>query len=515
MSTEASRSGKQEVDLTNCDREPIHIPGAIQPHGVLLVLSEPGLVLTHASENAPAVLGNSAEQLLGAPLGHFIEPSVREPLEADLRSARLKQLNPLKVVWRVDGVDRFFDGIAHRHQGRLILELEPSSHREAVPFLSFFHAVRDGLSRLRDARDLQELCEAVVQEVRGLTGFDRAIIYRFDAEWNGSVIAEARDARADPYLGLHFPASDIPRQARELYQLNWLRIIPTIDYQPARVRALPGHGEPLDLSFSVLRSVSPIHLEYLHNMGVQASMSISLMKDGKLWGLISCHQVSGTRYVPYEVRTACEFLGEVMSSLLAAKEGNEDYDQRIRAKSIHAALLERMAREVDFVSGLASQESGLLELVHAHGAAIHFHGRTTVLGQAPSDEALTGLIEWLGSRTGEGVFCTDRLAREYPEAQAFQEVAAGLMAFSMSRGRNNFVLWFRPEAVQTVNWSGNPTKAVEFDQGGPRLHPRKSFELWKETVRGRCLPWKAYEVEAASELRRSIIDVALQRSEEL
>ncbi|SEU35963.1 ATP-binding protein [Stigmatella erecta] len=514
MSTEPARGGL-EVDLTNCDREPIHIPGAIQPHGVLLGLSEPDLRLTHVSENAPGLLGTPAAELLGAELGRFIEPSVREPLEAGLRSERLRQFNPLKVVWRVGGVDRFFDGIAHRHQGKLLLELEPSSPRESVPFLSFFHGVREGLSRLRDARDLQELCEAVVQEVRSLTGFDRAIIYRFDAEWHGSVLAEARDSRADPYLGLRFPASDIPRQARELYQLNWLRIIPTVDYQPARVLALPEHGAPLDLSFSVLRSVSPIHLEYLHNMGVQASMSISLIRDGKLWGLISCTHISGAKYVPYEVRSACEFLGEVMSSLLAVKEGNEDYGQRIRAKSIHASLLERMAREVDFVSELARQEPALLELVHAQGAAIHFHGRTTVLGQAPADEHLSGLIEWLGERTGDGLFCTDRLASEYPEAASFQQVAAGLIALSMSRGRNNFVLWFRPEVVQTVSWGGNPTKPVEVGKDEPRIHPRKSFEQWKETVRGRCLPWKGYEVEAAAELRRSIIDVALQRSEEL
>ncbi|HEY0097304.1 MAG TPA: ATP-binding protein, partial [Archangium sp.] len=350
-----------------------------------------------------------------------------------------------------------------------------------------------------------------------MTGFDRVVLYRFDAEWNGAVIAEARDARADPYLGLQFPASDIPRQARELYQLNLLRIIPTTRYTPARVLALPeAEAEgPLDLSFSVLRSVSPIHLEYLRNMGAGASMSISLLKEGKLWGLISCSHVSGSRYVPYELRTACEFLGEVVSSLLTAKEGNEDYDQRLRARSLYAVLLERMTREVDFISGLLEPEPGLLELVHAHGAAIHFQGRTLVVGTAPSDEQLAGLLAWLGTRTREEVFVTDRLASEYPEAEAFRDVAAGLIAASLSRGRNNSVLWFRPEVVQTVNWSGNPTKPVEVEAGELRLHPRKSFERWKETVRGRSLPWKPYEVEAAAELRKALIDVVLQRSEEL
>ncbi len=508
---------RASVDLTNCDKEPIHIPGAIQPHGVLLALREPELTLTHVSENAEAILGVPARQLLGTALGELVDPALRGPLEASLRSERLKQHNPLKVMRRVGGEERFFDGIAHRHQGKLLLELEPSSEKVSVPFLSFYHAVREALSRLRDTRDLQELCEAAVQEIRRLIGFDRVLIYRFDAEWNGSVLAEARDARADPYLGLHFPASDIPRQARELYQLNLLRIVPATQYTPARVLALPeAEAEgPLDLSFSVLRSVSPIHLEYLRNMGAGASMSISLLKEGKLWGLISCTHVSGPRYVPYELRTACEFLGEVVSSLLTAKEGNEDYDQRLRARSLQTVLLERMTREVDFVSGLLEPEPGLLELVHAHGAAIHFQGRTLVVGTAPNDEQLAGLFEWLGTRAGEEVFVTDRLASEYPEAEAFRDVAAGLIAASLSRGRNNSVLWFRPEVVQTVNWSGNPTKPVEVANGELWLHPRTSFELWKETVRGRSLPWKPYEVEAAAELRKAIIDVVLQRSEEL
>jgi light-regulated signal transduction histidine kinase (bacteriophytochrome) len=516
MKTEAAEVG-QVLDLTNCDKEPIHVPGAIQPHGVLLVLREPQLTVTHVSENAPELLGMPAQRLLGARFGELVEPSVRESLETSLRGERLKQLNPLKVVWRVDGTERFFDGIAHRHQGRLLLELEPSSEKGSLPFLSFYHAAREALSRLRDARDLQELSEAAVREVRRLTGFDRVLIYRFDAEWNGSVIAEDRDARADPYLGLHFPASDIPRQARELYELNWLRIIPNVRYTPARVVALPDTEAqgPLDLSFSALRSVSPIHLEYLRNMGAHASMSVSLMKEGKLWGLISCTDVSGPRYLPYEVRIACEFLGEVMSSLLAVKEGLEDYDQRIRSKSMHAALLERMTREVDFVSALVGPEPNLLDLVQAQGAAIHFNGRTTVLGQAPEDEQLAALLGWLGERTGSDVFCTDRLASEYLPAEDFQHVAAGLIAAPLSRGRSSFVLWFRPEVVQTVSWSGNPTKPVELENGQPRLHPRKSFELWKETVRGRCLPWKPYEVEAAAELRKAIIDVVLQRSEEL
>jgi two-component system, chemotaxis family, sensor kinase Cph1 len=517
MQTDGARPG-QVVDLTNCDKEPIHIPGGIQPHGVLLVLQEPSLTIRQVSENAEALLDVPASSLLGTALESLLTEPQASSLRACLLSERLEDNNPLKLTTRVGGREHFFNGIAHRHQGRLILELEPTFEQESLPFFGFYHQARSSMSRLRDAKDLSALCLEAVREVRRLTGFDRVIAYRFDEDWNGAVLAEDRLETADSYLGLWFPASDIPRQARELYTLNWLRIIPAIDYVPARILSLPedaGQG-PLDMSFCALRSVSPIHLEYLRNMGVSASMSISLIKDGRLWGLISCTHVSGAQHVPYEVRKACEFVGEFMSSLLVTKEGHEHYDQRIRARSIQVRLLERMTRHPDFAVGLTHPPPDLLELTGATGAAVYFNGRTTIIGQAPGDEQLQGLIDWLAARPDpQELFCTACLSNHYPEAAEFKDVAAGLIAASMSRGRHNYVLWFRPEVVQTVAWGGNPNKPVDMEGDQPRLHPRKSFALWKETVRGKSLPWKDYEVEAARELRRSVIDIVLQRSEEL
>ncbi|WP_257454665.1 ATP-binding protein [Archangium lipolyticum] len=517
MRTDAAGPG-QAVDLTNCDKEPIHIPGGIQPHGVLLVLQEPTLTIRQVSENAQVLLGVPAQALLGTALEALLPTSQADSVRASLLSERLADNNPLKLSLQAHGQERFFNGIAHRHKGRLILELEPATEQEALPFFGFYHQARGSMSRLRDARDLRALCEEAVREVRRLTGFDRVIIYRFDADWNGQVLAEDRVEKADPYLGLHFPASDIPRQARELYTLNWLRIIPTVDYVPARMLGLPEEAAlgPLDMSFCVLRSVSPIHLEYLHNMGAFASMSISLLEQGRLWGLISCTHVSGPKYVPYEVRTACEFVGEFMSSFLSTKEGQEDYDQRLRTRSVQARLLERMTRNLDFAEGLCHPPPELLELTGASGAAVYFNGKTTIVGAAPSDEQLQSLIRWLGERPEQReVFTTTFLSRDYPEAEGFKDVAAGLIAAPMSRGRHNYVLWFRPEVVQTVEWGGNPNKPVDLRDDQLRLHPRKSFALWQETVRGKSLPWKDYEVEAAEELRRNIIDIVLQRSEEL
>lgn len=517
MSTEVAGL-HQGADLTNCDREPIHIPGAIQPHGVLLVLREPSLVICQVSENTQDLLGLPVSQVLGQNLETLLPADQVESTRATLLSGRLEDNNPLKLTLREDGEARVFNGIAHRHHGRLFLELEPLMGQEPKHFFGFYHQARGAMSRLRDAKDLRALCEESVREVRRLTGFDRVVIYRFDADWNGQVVAEDRVETADPHMGLHFPASDIPRQARALYELNLLRIIPAVAYVPARIVSLPeeaAHG-PLDMSFCVLRSVSPVHQEYLGNLGAGSSMSISLLQEGRLWGLISCTHLSGARYLPYEVRTACEFVGQFMSSFISSKEGSEDYDQRIRAKSIQGRLLERMTKNPDFASELCLDPPELLELTGAAGAAVYFNGRTTVIGKAPGDEQLQGLIRWLvGRPPSQDVFATSCLLRHYPEAEEFKDVAAGLIAASMSRGRHNYVLWFRPEVVQTVSWGGNPNKPVDLADDQLRLHPRKSFALWKETVRGKSLPWRDYELEAAGELRRSIIDIVLERSEEL
>jgi light-regulated signal transduction histidine kinase (bacteriophytochrome) len=234
------------------------------------------------------------------------------------------------------------------------------------------------------------------------------------------------------------------------------------------------------------------------------------MKEGRLWGLISATHISGPKYIPYPVRTACEFVGEFMSSFIPAKEGDEDHDQRIRARSVQARLLERMTRNLDFAEGLCHPPPELLELTGASGAAVYFNGATTIVGKAPSDEQLQALIRWLGERPdSQEVFCTHCLSREYPEAEAFEDVAAGLIAASMSRGRHNYVLWFRPEVVQTVEWGGNPHKPVDMGAAQPRLHPRKSFALWQETVRGRSLPWKDYEAETAPRPGLILLDLNL------
>lgn len=510
----------ETVDLTNCDREPIHIPGRIQPHGLLLVLSEPDLTIVQISSNSAQWFGQSPEALLNQPLSSLL--SFRElKLITDCLSKDFESVNPLRLA--IDHLRNhvpettIFDGIIHRYAGSLILELEPSQTKEQVDFFSFYHLVKGTIAKLQNAHTLSEMCDVMVKEVRQLTNFDRVMVYQFGDEGAGRVIAEDKRDPLTPYLGLHYPPTDIPQQAKQLYMLNWLRLIPDVDYQPADlVPAInPLTAQVTDLSLAVLRSVSPLHIEYLHNMGVGASMSISLLKNKKLWGLIACHHDSAN-FLSYEVRTACEFLGQVMSLELAAKEENEDLDYKVKLKSIQSHFVEIIPQQDTLLDGLLNPEANLLELASATGTAICWNDQFYTIGQTPNPEQLTGLLTWIETQQQGNLFSTAALPKAYPAAESFSAIASGLLSLAISRINRNYILWFRPEVVKTVNWGGNPNKPVEvFDNGEVRLSPRKSFAAWQETVHGQSLPWKPCELEAVLELRSAIVGIVLRQADEL
>ncbi|MFN6562249.1 MAG: ATP-binding protein [Nostoc sp. ChiSLP01] len=506
-----------EVDLSNCDREPIHIPGYIQPHGILLALKEPELTILQCSNNTDSLIGINSEQLLNQSLSIFLESEQINFLKDCLSQENLQLVNPIEIAIKAGIENLHYDAIIHRLNQILILELEPTFLEKSNGFFKFYHLVKQAISKLQEASSVIELSQILAQEVKKITGFERVMVYRFDEDCNGVVIAEQKPEYLTSYLGLHYPASDIPVQARQLYSQNWLRLIPNADYQPAAILPTnnPLTGQPLDLSKSVLRSVSPLHIEYMHNMGVMASMSISIMKNQKLWGLIACHHQS-PKYVPYEIRNACEFLGQITSVELSAKEDSEDSESKIQLKSVHSKLVEYMSAENNFIEGLIQHQPNLLNLVNAQGAVVFFEKDYFAVGNTPEKADIQNLIEWIYQNVQEEIFYTDSLSKIYPEAEKFRDVASGLMVLSFSKVQKNYVLWFRPEVVQTVNWGGNPHKPVEVSgNDNLRLSPRKSFELWKETVRCKSLSWKGCEVNAALELRSAIIGVVLRKADEL
>lgn len=510
----------EATDLTTCDREPIHIPGSIQPHGVLLVLAEQPPVVVQASANAGELLGRGGQAVAGATLTELLGARQAATLEAALGQASL-EASPLylrTVSVATAAGSRSFHAIAHRFAGALVLELEASGAGSDVSFQDLYPLVRTFMSRLQSTRTIEVLAQLAAEEVRRITGFGRVLVYRFDPQWHGHVIAESREEFYPSYLGLWFPASDIPQQARTLYELNRLRLIADVNYRPVPILPAvnPVTGGPLDLTFAGLRSVSPIHIEYLKNMEVAASMSISVLtEEGRLWGLISCHD-RRPRVVPFEVRTACDFLAQAFSVQLGASEQRVAYEQRLRLKSIVTQLLAFMAQEDSFIDGLIKHPDELLQFGSAEGAAVLYEGRCTLLGATPDEEAVWQLVQWLVERGREEVYHSDCLPAAAPNGEVYRERASGVLAISISKLYGSYVLWFRPEVVQTVTWSGNPQKAVETEADGSlRLHPRKSFEAWKETVSGRSLPWQTAEIEAAGELRNAVIGVVLRKAEEL
>lgn len=526
--------------VQDCADEPIRIPGSVQPHGVLLAADAGTLAVVIASDSARAHLRRSPEDLLGARLPDLFGPSW--PTDG-LRSLDASEPHRLQVV--VDGVLHTFDALAHEADGLVVVELEPPAPApEEVAVRA-----RASLRALQDAGTGPALTDTIAREVRALTGFDRVMVYRFDEHWHGTVVAE--DARPeldlDPYLGLRFPASDIPAQARELYTSQWLRSIPDARYTPSPLVPSfhPGTGAPLDLSASALRSVSPVHLQYLANMGVAASMSVSLVTHGRLWGLVACHHYSGAHYPTQAERGAAEFLGRTASVLLEGDEHRRRYLGSLgvgATASNLAALVTTHDREP--LTAL-TRDRLLLELVDgATGAMVRLNGRTVLLGETPDPADVQALVARLwptghrapvvtpsvrtvldvdgrtphgpgkagGAGTGTGTTAADDDAL----VERLAPTASGVLALPVPSGTGGDALvWFKPEVLAEVRWAGDPAETgLEATPAGLRLTPRASFATYVEQVRGSSTPFDPVEVEAAERLATTTGDVLVRRAAE-
>jgi len=496
------------ADLTDCDREPIHIPGTIQPFGILFVLAEPSLTVTQVSENVGDHLSLRVEDVLGQPLASLLDSRSVAAVREALVEERWHDLNPLQI----GAHGKQFDGIVHRHDGAAILELEPNPG----PPTGMPHPFRAALVRLQRVVTSAELGEVVVQHMRRVSGFERILFYRFHEDGHGSVDAEAKEPAMEPYLGLHYPASDIPVQARELYRKNWLRLIFDGKARPARVvpTLRADTGGPLDLSFSVLRSVSPVHLQYMANMGVRASMSISLVVRDRLWGLISCLNHTGPHRVSQETRMACEFFGRLTSLQIAAIEDRDQIAGRASRRAIEEELTRAMresAADVNVLETLITRPKELIGIVNAEGVAVVSGGQIMTYGQTPPPPLIQDIAAWVEMREGFRLFATASLGGVFPPARVSADVSSGLLTFALPGAAQRRILWFRPELIQTVRWAGDPNKPVAAGPSGDGLRPRHSFALWREEVRLRSHPWTAGNLEAADDLQRRAIEVDLER----
>ncbi|NDJ23139.1 GAF domain-containing protein [Nostoc sp. B(2019)] len=503
----------QATFLTNHDRKPIHLPGSIQPHGVLIALSTE-LEILQVSNNTQQYLGKEVKDLLGQPLNCLLDTQQVEAVKQCLVK-KIGSAVALKVSITTLNNERYFDAIAHHTEEAVILELEPTDSKSELSFLSFHALASEAIAKMQSTSNLIEFLHLAAQEVQKITGFDRVMIYQFDSQGAGSVIAEVKREDLSPYLGLHYPATDIPSPARELYTRSFLRFIPDVTTQAVKLVPAenPTTHQHLDLSYSVLRSFDSCCAEYHQNMGVAALMVLSLIQEQQLWGLISCHHQT-PKYIPYEVQKMCELLGQIISSELAHKISHSEWDYKVKLKSLQSEFLESISQADNFIDALIKPEIRLLDLVSASGAAVCLDNEITLVGTTPDIAQVHALIEWADNQS-DNLFATDSLPKLYPEATAFKNTASGLLLLRISKVRRYCILWFRPEVIQTVHWAGNPNAAMIEVDGNITLSPRKSFEQWQETVRLTSLPWIPCELDSAIALKNAIVGIVLSKADEL
>jgi light-regulated signal transduction histidine kinase (bacteriophytochrome) len=496
----------EQVNLSNCDREPIHIPGSVQPFGFLLTLLS-DFTICMVSENAGEFLGMEFSSLLQRPIGAVLS----EQAVAAIR-ARVDYLSGPDAVERIFGLELQpgkppFDLAIHFSGAYLVVEAEPSV---LEPGVNSGELVRLMLGRVRKTKGLTELAQEAARQLKILTGFDRVMVYRFHPDGSGEVIAEVAASGLEPFLGLHYPASDIPRQARILYQRNWLRIIADINARPAVLMSTATHSAALlDLSMSVLRSVSPIHIEYLRNMGVGASMSVSILREGKLWGLFALHHYS-PRHISFEKRTASELFGQMFSWILEGRERESDVEYESRAHKVQERLMETAATHAHSKRAIIDFIGDYRKMIECDGIAVWSEGEITLQGETPTENEVQDLIGFI-NRTSPGRICASaEIAKIHAAGESFRDRAAGFLAIPISRAPRDCLIFFRREVLRSVNWAGDPDKSYLEGPQGARLTPRKSFELWQQTVAGQSKPWSSADLHIAESLRITLLEVILQ-----
>lgn len=509
MSSQPVSPGGSAIDLTNCDREPIHILGAIQPVGFLIALTADWMV-ARASANLADYIGHTPADAIGRPLSELFTATAVH----DLRN-RTAILRGPDAVERLFGVELVagrgsFDVAVHFSGGQVVIEAELSTGELG----DVTGMVRSMVTRLDQCGDLKAFFKEGARQVRALIGFDRVMVYRFAPDGSGEVVAEACRSGIGRFLGLHYPASDIPAQARTLYTRNLLRVIADVNATPVPIEpALDEAGEPLDLSLSVLRSVSPIHIEYLKNMGVAASMSVSIIVEGKLWGLFACHH-----YAPlcptFERRSVTELFAQMFSMRLESRERQEVVEFERRARDISDQLLgavasdETLLRDPDWLADI------LTHAIPADGVGVWLSGNYAFSGATPPTEDFRRIVRALNATAAGKVYTTDHIGALIPHAEPFANTTAGLLAIPVSRSPRDYVVLFRSELIRSVRWAGDPHKPVEYGPNGPRLTPRESFAEWSELVRGRSQPFTPSQIRVAETLRATLIEVVLRLADE-
>jgi len=485
-------TNKDAITITNCEAEPIHIPGSIQPFGYLLALNKIDNTIQYCSENCTSLFDKPLNQILGKPFSEFFN---KEDVDSFITYSAKSDDAVMPFIFSVG--NQSFHTTSFSTKENLVMEFEPFS-QEGLELPDLYLQTKRFAYSTERAENLQILCQDVADATRKITGYDRVMIYRFDKDYNGQVFAESKIDHIEPYLGLCYPATDIPVQARELFLLNRIRMLADVQAINVPLYALDENADhkSIDLTLSALRSFSPIYIQYLKNMCVGATFTITLINQGKLWGLIACHHYTPKR-IPYHVRLAAHLQGVFLSSQINVRQVADEFElvkeTEKKLESLHKILTgneQSMAQEQTLVQ--------LKNLLNADAVVIVFKETYYKNGPLPQDEKLIGLMNWLDTSIDQGIFHTSKLSDSYPKAADLGSQVAGIVYLPIGEQTKNGIAWIRQEVEKTVNWAGDPSKAMNIDAENQSLTPRKSFALWKETVKGQSEAWQNPEIKVAS-----------------
>jgi chemotaxis family two-component system sensor kinase Cph1 len=491
------------IDLTNCDTEPIHIPGKIQSHGFLIVIDQQNIIRYH-SENLKKFLTGVPDDVLGQHI-NTIEPTVgkNEPpnfinqLISFGKGNGFEQTNPFNT----DLQGQPYHLVISTSGDHYLLEFEPARSDSSTDVQKM---IGRSISEMLADKNLQNLVNNSAIQVKNVIGYDRVMVYRFAEDGHGEVVAEAKNDDLPSWLGLHYPASDIPKQARELYKKNLTRLIANVNSEPAPICTTADMAESqLDLTNSQLRAVSPVHIQYLKNMGVDSSFSISLLYKNELWGLIACHNYS-PRFIDFRSRESAKLIGQILSSALEFRQDEENQHEMEGYKNAVDQLSRQMLKDDNIDFALTGYHLTLMDVVDASGAVLLFENNSVKLGNTPTDKQLKDLVTWLKNNVLDTIYYTSELPAVYPPAEAYKHIASGIMVSTLSRELGEYVIWFKPERRQNIKWAGNPDKPAEINaaNGIMQISPRNSFEVWSQTVTGTSQSWEQRRGKSGNKIKR-------------
>ncbi len=500
-------------DATFCGKLPLHQTNLIQPHGFLFVLEASTMEVLQVSDNIESIAGKAPAEIAGSPIGQIVDASTLEQLQK-LTQNKDGVRQPVKIGLNTAGGVVACSGLMHEKNGLLLLEVLNPDFADAGggSFLEVYQDIRSMMHHTGQSDNIAHFATAVAQAVRRFSGFDKVMVYSFDADWHGTVLAEEKEAEMDAYLGLRFPASDVPKPARDLYLKNPYRFIPASDYKPARLYPLinPVTHTLTDLSHCDLRSVAAVHLEYLKNMKVGASMSLRLVHNGKLWGLVSCHHRT-PKYFSFETIGVFELLSEIISAQLSIVLNNAVAQKQQSLQEGLTHLVPQLHATNNLQQAVAENAEAVQQLLGASGLAYNLNGHISTVGQVPNANDLHRLFFWLQVQSPEGPVHQPSLPQVFDEAAAFAQIGSGMLALPVVPQKGQFVVAFRPEAIEEVSWGGNPHEALQVEADGKTYHPRNSFKVWRQRVQHTAKAWSKEELMIAEAFRNVLTGIALQQ----